>query len=157
MKSETPSVAGTFLLALLSALLLTGCGDSGTEPKNELEPLVGVWEAQALVITEQSDPDRILDIIAEGGQFTLSILSTGHYSARLSLPLVGASTEAGTVTVSGNQFTITPTSPPGPSTTGTWSLEGGVLYLDGATEFDFDLDGTREAADVHFELYSIDS
>ncbi len=140
---------------LLSLLFLSGCSDSGTEVKDELAPLVGAWRAQALVMTSREEPETSVDLVDEGGVFTLSILATGDYTA--SLVIYGQpNTEAGKVTVSGDQITITPTTPPGPPVTGRWRIEGGILYLDGSTEFDFDLDGIRETADIHMELYPID-
>jgi hypothetical protein len=108
-----------------------------------------------MVLTNQASPDTSVDLIQEGASFTLSILATGEYSAALSL-LGQTHTELGTIEVSGSQITITPTTPPGPSTSGTWSLTGGIVYIDGTTEFDFNLDGTDEPADIHIELYAVE-
>jgi hypothetical protein len=142
--------------ALLLLFLLMGCSDSGTGVEDELAPLVGSWRAQALLLTNQADPQEEFDVIGSGGVFALSILATGTYSA--SLTVFGMSNvEMGTITVSGNQLTITPTNPPGSPTQGTWSLSGDVLYIDGTTEFDFDLDGSGDPANVHFELNRVDS
>ncbi len=54
--------------------------------------------------------------------------------------------------MSGNQVTITPTSPPGPALAATFEFLGKTLVLDGETEFDFNLDGTPEPARAHIEL-----
>ena len=140
-----------FTAVLLSALLLSGCSDDGTGPKEALAPLVGVWTAESLVLTNQQNPGISVDLIATGATFTLSILSTGQYSASLSA-FGQANTEVGTVTVSGDQITITPTTPPGPAISGAFYFQGETLVLDGESEFDFNQDGILEAALVHLEL-----
>ena len=87
----------------------------------------------------------------QGATFTLSILSTGQYSASLSA-FGASSAEVGTVTVAGNQVTIAPTSPEGPPQVATWSFQGSTLILDGNSEFDFNQDGIPEASIAHIEL-----
>jgi hypothetical protein len=132
-------------------LALTACSDDGTGPA-ELQPLVGTWQATELTLTNQANPGTSVDLIEQGATFTLSILATGQYSA--SLVIFGqANQEVGTVSVSGNQITITPNV--GSSTTGTWTLQGNTVIVDGDTEFDFNFDGISEAATVHMELVLI--
>jgi hypothetical protein len=138
-------------LALLFVLLAPACSDSGTGPDKALEPLVGAWEAETLIMTNQANPSISVDLIEQGATFTLSILSTGQYSASLSA-FGGANTEAGEVSVSGNQITITPTNPPGPPQVSTWSFQGKSLVLDGESEFDFNQDGETEASFAHMVL-----
>lgn len=138
-------------LLVLSSILWAGCSDSGTGPKAELEPLVGTWRAQVLLLTNSANPGVSIDLIQEGATFTLSILSTGQYSASLAA-FGAANTEVGEVTVSGDRVTITPTSPPGPSLVATYSFEGQTLVLDGTSEYDFNRDGILEAAQAHIEF-----
>jgi hypothetical protein len=106
-----------------------------------------------MVLTNQANPEDELDLVEDfGAVFTVSILSTGSYTA--SLTVFGQpNTEVGTIEVSGNQLTMTPSD--GPSVQGTWSITGGILTLDGVTEFDFNFDGTTEPADIHIEFYSL--
>jgi hypothetical protein len=138
-------------LLLLGALGLSGCSEDGTGPKPELAPLVGKWRAAAMVLTNSANPSVSVDLIQEGATFTLSILSTGAYSA--SLTAFGqTNSEIGTIRVNGNQVTITPTSPPGPALAATFEFVGTLLVLDGDTAFDFNLDGTPEPALAHIEL-----
>ena len=157
MKLTLPRRHSARALVLFVALLALGCSDAGTGVIDELAPLVGSWQAQALVLTNQADPEEVLDLVDLGAVFLLSILATGEYTA--SLTLFGmANIQLGTITISGNQLTLTPNTPPDlPSTQGTWSLSGGILFIDGTTEFDFGVDGTDEAANVHFELYRLES
>jgi len=151
MRTVNRRVSLVLATALLLLPILGGCSDDGTGPKKELGPLVGTWRAQALLMTNKSNPAISVDLVEQGATFTLSILSTGQYSA--SLAAFGQSnTEVGTVTVSGNQVTITPTSPAGPALVAIFSFQGEILVLDGDSEFDFNLDGNPEGALIHMEL-----
>ncbi len=141
-------------LFLLILTVLVGCSDDGTGPRN-LEPLVGTWRARVLLMTNTANPQSQVDLVQEGGQFTLSILSDGTYSATLS-GYGSASTEAGTISASGNQVTLTPTLPPGDPQTSVFSFQGSTLILDGDSAFDFNLDGIPEAANLHMELDPLD-
>ncbi len=146
-----------FCFALLAtAGTLTGCSDDGTGVDKALEPLVGKWRAETLLLTNAANPSVSVDLVAEGATFTLSILGNGQYTA--SLAAFGQSnTEIGQVKVSGNEVTITPTSPPGPALVGTFEFQGETLILDGASEYDFNRDGTTESALVHMVLNPLDS
>ena len=158
MKTPTHSLfLPCFLIFLaFSGVGPLGCSDDGTGPDKELEPFVGKWRAQAMVLTNSANPSVSVDLIEQGATFTLSILATGQYSA--SLAAFGQSnTEVGTIEVSGSQITISPTSPAGPPLVATFAFQGGLLVLDGASEFDFNQDGTPEAATAHIELYLLDS
>ncbi len=137
-----------------TANLLTACSDDGTGPA-DLQPLVGTWRAQVLTLTNQANPETVVRLIQEGATFTLSVLSNGQYQAVLEI-LGQANAELGAISISGNQITLTPVNPPGPTTAGTWRFQGDTLILDGDTEFDFNLDGTNEQATVHFELTPIE-
>ncbi len=143
------------VVALLMGLLAAGCGSDPSGVDRDLAPLVGTWRAEALVMTNKANPSVRIDFIEQGAVFTLSVLATGQYSATLSA-FGQSNVEIGTISLKGDRITITPTTPKGPSTVGTWKLEGTTLLLDGETEFDFNLDGTREGATVHFQLRPLD-
>jgi hypothetical protein len=145
------SVFPCSVLLLLCACLVS-CSDPGTGNSKELAPLVGTWRAQALVLTNKVNTSQSLDLVGEGAVFTLSILSSGQYSATMQAFGQSLPPEVGTFRISGNQFTITPTSHDGPPTSGTWRFQGAILILDGDTEYDFNQDGVRELATAHFEL-----
>ena len=140
----------------LSGVGILGCSDDGTGPEKEFKPFVGKWRAQTMVLTNLANPAVSVDLIDEGATFTLSILATGQYSASLSA-FGQTNTEVGMIEVSGNQITITPTSPAGPPLVATYSFQGDLLVLDGTSEFDFNLDGMAEAATAHIELNPLDS
>jgi hypothetical protein len=144
------------VVCLLSmALLPMACSDDGTGPGGELAPLVGTWRAETLTLTNQANPEQIVRLIQEGATFTLSILSNKQYQAVLQI-FGQSNPEFGTIKVTGTRVTLTPVTPPGPATTGTWRFQGELLILDGDTEFDFNQDGTNEQAVVHFELRRIE-
>lgn len=154
MKKPAPriSVASSVQLILFSLLFLTACSGGGTSPGNEeLQPLVGKWRAKTLLLTNSANPGVSIDLVEAGATFTISILSTGQYSATLAA-FGQTNTEIGTVEVSGNQVTIMPTSPAGPALVARFSFQGRTLVLDGTSEYDFNQDGTPEPAQAHIEL-----
>ena len=154
MNKPTPPLSATFSALMILSLVfsLGSCSDDGTGPSNkELEPLVGTWRATTLLLTNSANPDVSIDLVEAGATFTISILATGQYSATLAA-FGQTNTEIGTVEVSGNQVTITPTSPEGPPLVATFAFEGRTLVLDGASEYDFNQDGTPETALAHIEL-----
>lgn len=137
---------------LAIALVVAGCSDDPVGPDADPGPLVGDWEATSLVVTNVANPTQAPDLIALGATFTLNVQPSGQYTAILVFAQQ-SSTEIGTLHVSGSSVTLRPSFPPGqPATTGTFSIQGDLMTLDGATEFDFNLDGTPEPAAAHFEF-----
>lgn len=154
MKKAAPRLSAISSVQILLFLFLAsaGCSSGGTDPGNkDLEPLVGKWRATTLLLTNSANPDISIDLVEAGATFTISILADGRYSATLAA-FGQTNTEIGTVEVSGNQVTITPTSPAGPPLVATFSFQGRTLVLDGASEYDFNQDGTPEAAQAYMEL-----
>lgn len=136
-------------LLVVSLPLLLSCSDSGTGLKKELEPIVGVWEATVLTFPDPANPGEPIDLMIQGASYALSVLATGQYSAVYDLVLVQGF-ESGRIEVSGEQLTLTPTS--GTVTSGSWSLEGGILEVDALKAIDFDLDGDDDIVPIHIEL-----
>ncbi len=151
--------SGLLLLLVLSPLLLGSCSDQGVGPKAGLAPLVGLWSADAIVLTNEANPSMVVDLIEEGADFTLSILGNGTYQAVMkAFGQPSGPPQSGKISVSGNELTLTPTgSYAGAATSGTWAIEGGTLIIEGETEFDFNMDGTREAAQAHMEFHKLES
>lgn len=138
--------------AVLGLLFLSqGCSDSGTQPISDLVPLAEVWEAQVLIVPDPENPDEGIDLVPEGATYTLSILSTGHFTAVFDLLLVQGF-ETGTVSVYEDQITLTPVSPPGAVMSGTWMLQGDVLFVDAIRSLDIDGDGTPEVIPFQLEF-----
>jgi hypothetical protein len=141
------------LVALALVLALSACGGSDVVgPDAAITPLVGDWNATELVLTNSTNAGVTVDLVEQGATFSLNVQPSGQYTAILVFALQ-SQTEVGQIQVDGNQITLSPTVPAGqPSTSGTYSLTGDVLVVDGVTEFDFNRDGTPEPASVHFRL-----
>jgi hypothetical protein len=145
------STAILFCLLIFGIFVSASCSSSGTDGGKELAPLVGTWRAQELILTNKANSAQSFDLVQEGGEFNLSVLANGQYVATLRI-FGQPAAEMGKISVSGNRFTITPTSHDGPPTTGTWRFQGEILVLDGDTVFDFNQDGTAQPATAHFKL-----
>jgi len=142
--------------AWATALLLMACsgGSDSVSPDPAVAPFVGDWSATAMVLTSVANPDIHPDLIADfGASFTINVQPSGQYTAIL-LFSGQASTQIGTVTVSGSTITLRPEVPPNePEATSAYVFtDADHLVLDGDTEFDFNFDGTPEAATAHIEL-----
>lgn len=143
-----PASSVTLKFCLL-ATLLTGCGTDESPLDPDLAPLVGTWEALVFTVIHENE-DLTVDLLASGAAFELRIESNGRYAATLTTFGIPNPPERGRITVSGSHLTLDPDD--GDPTVATWSLSGGILTLDGPTEFDFNLDGKLEAATAHIEL-----
>ncbi len=136
------------------AVLLSACGgDDPLEADASIEAFVGDWRATSLVLTSSFNADLSVDLIELGSSFDLNVQPSGHYTAILVFAGQGQ-TEFGQLSLSGPSTVILNREFPTPSQDiSTFTFEGpDRLILDGDTEFDFNLDGTAEAALAHFEL-----
>jgi hypothetical protein len=148
MRTGVGRLALVWILALSAAC---GASDAGLAPDPQVSALVGDWEATAVVITSVANPDIALDLIAEGATFTLNVQPSGQYTAIL-IYAGQPSTEIGILSVSGNVMTLNRSFPNTETSTAVYTLAGNRLTLDGDTRFDFNLDGTSEAALGHFDM-----
>jgi len=136
---------------LLTLLVLSACSSDDLGPDPALAPLVGDWDATKLVLTSVANPDMHPDLIALGATFKLNVQPSGQYTAIL-IYAEQAATEIGTVSVAGNTLKLHRDFPSASTSAAVYALTGNRLTLDGDSEFDFNLDGTPEAALAHFEL-----
>jgi len=146
----------TIFGAWVTALGLAACGGSSetVTPDLSVAPFVGDWSATAMVLSSVANPDIQPDLISGfGASFTINVQPSGQYTAIL-IFAGQASTQIGQVTVSGSTITLRPEVPPNePDATSTYAFpDANHLVLDGDTEFDFNFDGTAEAATAHIEL-----
>ena len=133
-------------------LALVACGGSeGTGPEdtpsNALEPFVGTWDAVSFVHTARDDNTLVIDIIAEGTSFVLTIQASGSYRATATLA-DQSQTETGTLRLSEGRLILTPISPPGPEDAVTYTLLGNTMTWEGSSEWDFASDGVPEVTSV---------
>lgn len=141
-----------FLLALL--LGMAGCsgGDGGTDPNPVAENfLAGEWIATLMRATSLANPAIRADIIASGGEFTLSVQPSGRYTAIL-VAFGQSSSESGTLSIVGNEVVFNRTFPSARVSRASWTRSGTSVTLIGPTEFDFNLDGTAEPATLETVL-----
>ena len=127
------------------AIGASGCGTESTEPELNPDFMVGDWVAESLAMTSVANPDVTTDLVVLGAVFTLSVQPSGRYTAILE----GGgqfSSEIGKLTVDGAHVVLTPESPAGPESRALWERVGESVILEGDSEFDFNTDGTAEAA-----------
>jgi hypothetical protein len=137
-------------VGLAVALVMLGsCSGSGTEPIKDLTPFVGVWEAESLTLSSPDNPSQGIDLVEQGASYVLSILATGQYTAVFDL-IAAQGFQAGTVKLFGNRITLTPSTPAGPSTSGTWLFQGETLLVTAETLVDYDQHGEDELVSVVF-------
>lgn len=127
------------LMALLF-LCLVGCGSGGATPGNDgsdlIRPFVGAWTATSLVHRSNENPGKLLDLVAAGGRFALTIQADGRY--RSELELFGASSsEAGRLEVDREDLVFYSDASPDRADPAHYTLSGDRLTLEGTSTFDF--------------------
>jgi len=129
---------------------IAACGDStGVEIDPAVAPFVGTWDAVVMTARADAPPNQEVDVLSIAA-FWINIQPSGTYTATLEFP--GARPEIGRLKVEdASTLTLHPeVGDPAPSTY--FFATPDSLILDGATEFDFNLDGTNEPAQGHIEL-----
>lgn len=155
-------VRTTTWVAILAAAAACGGGDNGllpTEPDEAIEPFVGTWDAEAFKVTSDADTTIVADLLEIGGSFVLNVQPSGQYTAQLAFTATDSLgiqpfVEIGQMTVGeGGFLTLRPTTPPGDPVTSAFTfIREDYLRLVGPTEFDFNLDGEPDPAELFTEL-----
>lgn len=145
-------------LVLALTLHVSGCGNDPIELVEEdpaVAPFVGNWRATELVLTNESDPDADpLDVLENGGSFTINVQPSGTYTATLTFPALPPAVEIGDLTVIESSLVLHPNG--GSPAVTEFTFDGpDRITLDGPTQFDFNLDGTPEDAQAHIVLERI--
>jgi hypothetical protein len=104
-------------------------------------------------MTSDADTSVVDNLIAQGGFFTLSVEPSGQYTATIGVA-GGTSVEIGDLDVLGTALQLNRTFPPPPSSSASAFVlvTDDFLILDGPSDYDFNRDGTPEAAQAHIEL-----
>lgn len=127
-------------------------GDDPVEPDPAVAPFVGTWDADSLTLTNVAEPATVANVL-DFGSFFVRVEPSGQYTATLEV-FGSPEVQIGQLTVSGSTMTLTPSVPAGePPSTSTYTfVSDDYLVLEGPTDFDFNLDGTDEAAEAYFGL-----
>ena len=136
-----------FLITGVVVLGVLGCGNGSTDPDLDPSFMVGDWLADSMVMTSVANPDVVADLVALGATFTLSVQPSGRYTAILQ-GYGQSRSESGRLTVDGPDVVLAPQSPPGPPSRAVWERVDDSVILVGDSDFDFNLDGTTEAASL---------
>lgn len=136
----------------LAVTLASACGgEDPVTPNPTVDSFVGTWDAVVLTMTPAGSSSPVVDVL-EFGEFFIVVQPSGQYTATLSLP-TGPGVEIGQLSVVGSTIRLDPSVPAGEASTSTYTFQSpDYLILDGATEFDFNFDGTNDPAEAHFEL-----
>lgn len=137
------------LIVMLVAALAAACGGggSGAAPAE----LVGSWGATRLEFVSAAAPTTRVEVIAQGASLTVVLSEGGTFEETLQVPGEPDEDRSGAWSASSDILTLTysPTS----SMQFGYTLAGDTLTLGGADgEFDFDDDGSDEAAKVNVTL-----
>lgn len=146
MRQRINRCAGLSLLVVA----IGACGSDGVAVDAAVAPFVGTWDAVVLTVSAEPPSSVVVDVLATGGSFWISVEPSGQYTA--TLEFAGPHVELGDLTVqSSSQFTLNPQGG-SPAPSAYVFAKPDSLVLDGATEFDFNLDFVSEPGQAHFEL-----
>ena len=132
----------------LLVLLHLGCGDEGPDDLTYGD-LEGTWVPLRLVFTSDADPSTTFDFLAAGGSGSLHFEVDSTFLLIL-VPNPGSPTESamGPVALDGPTVILTDEADPDlPLLSGT-VVQGRLTLETDNAEYDFDEDGTDEAAHV---------
>jgi len=134
---------------LLLSLLVAGCGEpTEVEIDPLLEAFVGTWDAVVILVTSDADPTLVADLM-ENGSFAINVQPSGSYTATLTfggIPL----TEFGTLSVGPSVITLRPDG--GQVAASTYVFQSPTyVTVDGPTDFDFNIDGVLDPAQIYME------
>jgi len=138
------------ILLLSFSFILWNCDKNSTDPKENIPAnvpadVVGNWDAASYIVSNNNNPAEIVDLIQEGYNLYLSIQANGNYSSTFSFPGFPDDTESGTATFINSTVTINP-SDEDPFTMAYQLSDSILTFIDTNSTFDFDDDGTDEAA-----------
>ena len=145
MKGRAIRLLGTASLGLF----LGACGADPISVDPAVEPFVGTWDAVVFTVTADEPPNTVANIL-NLGPFWIRIEPSGRYQGVLEF--AGGQTEFGRVIVHSSSSLSLDADNAAPAVSTYVFATADSLVLDGPTEFDFNLDGTDEAAQAHIEI-----
>jgi hypothetical protein len=112
-------------------------------------PFVGTWDAVVFTVTADEPPNTVVDVLGLG-PFWIHVEPSGSYQAVLEF--MNVAPELGQLTVLSSSVLILDATDADPAPSSYVFATPDSLILDGATDFDFNVDGTPEPAQAHIEL-----
>ncbi len=140
-------------LMLTLAPVLASCGeDTAVGPTQDLEFLVGDWDATRFVVQSKANPEVAPDLIGGlGAQFFMNVQPSGQYTATLVFQ-ASPITDIGLLQVDGDDVIFHVNVPSPAINRSRYTLFAGGMTLVGDTEFAFIPGGEPEAAVATIDL-----
>ena len=114
--------------------------------------LAGTWNATVASFSCWQ-PSGVVDVIAQGGSATLTIMSNGRFTFNATVPGLPSQAITGSIVVEcRGELTIIDDSAPNDPDFVLFTLSGNSLQLSLEAEFDFNGDGVDEPAFLFLEL-----
>ena len=155
MVSVPRRAASACTLLRMPALVpvIASCGgDTAVGPDNDLEFLVGDWDATRFVVQSKANPEVAPDLIGGlGAQFFMNVQPSGQYTATLvfqASPIV----EIGLLEVDRNDVIFHVNIPSPATNRSRFTIFAGGMTLEGDTEFAFIPGGEPEPAFATIDL-----
>jgi hypothetical protein len=137
---------------ILLLLMVASCADDSIEADPSVAFMVAEWRAVRMIVINLANPTIAPDLIRNGATFYLDVQPSGWYTAILTA-FGQPSTEFGRIEVAGQQILFHRQQPaPVRTDAADFRLSGDTLFLTGATDFDFNLDGQTEPAQLRTDL-----
>lgn len=144
-------------VAVLAGTLFSGCGDDGSSPRLlTVADFEGYWEMTMYRLTNPVNPAQVVELKTAGASMGWIADNTGHFTGEAFVPATLAGQDikfafSGAIALVGQDsisVTFLPEIEPFLSDErAAMSLSGNVMTLESSdTTFDFDQDGTEEAA-----------
>lgn len=128
-----------------------GSGESPIAPSTNplLEPFIGTWDATVLTVQSVADTSIVVDLLENGVSY-ITIYESGSYQSTIAFG--GAPfTEFGSMEVAEGVLTLRPNNGD-PVTRAYVFTSSTVVRLDGPTDWDFNLDGVDDPANLFMEM-----
>ncbi len=140
-------------LIVVSAI---GCDKNAVEPEPAItiNDFVGSWKATSHVLTNNSNSNEVIDLIANGGELRFTMLENGGVRTWFTFDLFSDEWDSQTVLTNSNTIIVTPVEVDRGVNTFAFVLENNTLELtNDNVSFDFTLTGASEVPATSVTMY----